>query len=183
MKFMAGSFFKLHEFCATKIAIYHNLTTSQCDIKVRPRTQLQIRNMSGTALTKKEIESLSEFRYRLRCFLRFSEELTLKDGVTNLQYLLLLHVKGYKGREWATIGELAERLQSHHNGVVSLASRCEKLGLIYRQRGVADKREVEIHLTPEGNRLLIKIASSHRKELLGQRNVFKVPGIRKLKLG
>lgn len=76
--------------------------------------------------------------------------MTHQYGVTNLQYLLLLHVKGYKGREWATIGELAERLQSHHHGIVSLASRCEKLGLIYRQRGVVDKREVEIHLTPEG---------------------------------
>lgn len=139
--------------------------------------------MTGTALRKKEIESLSEFRYRLRCFLRFSEELTLKDGVTNLQYLLLLHVKGYKGREWATIGELAERLQSHHNGVVSLASRCEKLGLVYRQRGVVDKRSVEIHLTPEGNKLLIKIARSHRKELQGLRDVFKVPGVRKPKSG
>jgi DNA-binding MarR family transcriptional regulator len=139
--------------------------------------------MTGTSLSKKEIESLSEFRYQLRCFLRFSEELTHQYGVTNLQYLLLLHVKGYKGREWATIGELAERLKSHHNGVVSLASRCEKLGLIYRKRGVADQRAVEIHLTPEGNKLVVKIADLHRQELLGLQRVFKVPGIRKPKLG
>ena len=131
------------------------------------------------SLSKRQIESLSEFRYRLRCFLRFSEELTQQYGVTNLQYLLLLHVKGYKGREWATIGELAERLQSHHHGVVTLASRCEKLGLVYRQRGVADKRAVEIHLTPKGNKLVIKIAGLHRKELLDLQGVFKVPGIRK----
>jgi len=116
-------------------------------------------------------------------FLRFSEELTLRFGVTNLQYLLLLHVKGYQGREWATVDELAERLQSHHNAVVSLASRCEKLGLINRQRGTVDKRVVEIHLTPEGNKLVIKIASLHRKELLGLQDVFKVPGIQELKVG
>ena len=118
------------------------------------------------ALGKKEIEALSNFRYQLRCFLRFSEELTHEYGITSLQYLLLLHVKGYKGRNWATIGELAERLQSHHNGVVSLASRCEKLGLIYRRRGTEDKRAVEIHLTPKGTRLVIKMAGLHRKELL-----------------
>lgn len=118
------------------------------------------------ALGKKELEALSDFRYQLRCFLRFSEELTHEYGITSLQYLLLLHVKGYKGRNWATIGELAERLQSHHNGVVSLASRCEKLGLIYRRRGTEDKRAVEIHLTPEGSRLVIKMAGLHRKELL-----------------
>jgi DNA-binding MarR family transcriptional regulator len=135
------------------------------------------------ALSKKEIETLSTFRYQLRCFLRFSEELTNRYGITNLQYLLLLHVKGYKGRDWATIGELAERLQAHHHGVVSLASRCEKLGLIYRQRGTVDKRAVEIHLTPDGNRLVIKIASLHRKELLSLQGVFKVPGVRELKFG
>jgi DNA-binding MarR family transcriptional regulator len=135
------------------------------------------------ALSKKEIEALSDFRYQLRCFLRFSEELTHKYGVTNLQYLLLLHVKGYKGRDWASIGELAERLQAHHNGVVSLASRCEKLGLIYRQRGLVDKRAVEIHLTPEGNKLVTKIAGLHRKELLVLQGVFKVPGIRELGIG
>lgn len=126
--------------------------------------------------SKKEFEILSDFRYQLRCFIHFSEELTHKYGVTNLQYLLLLHVKGYKGREWATIGELAERLKTHHNGVVTLASRCEKLGLVFRQRGIVDKREVEIHLTPEGNKLVKKIASLHRNELLGLNGVFKVPG-------
>jgi DNA-binding MarR family transcriptional regulator len=133
------------------------------------------------ALGKKEIEALSDFRYQLRCFLRFSEDLTHKYGITNLQYLLLLHVKGYKGRNWASVGELAERLQSRHHGVVSLASRCEKLGLIYRQRGTVDKRAVEIHLTPKGNKLVIKIASLHRKELLSLQGVFKVPGVRELK--
>ncbi|MGA9665861.1 MAG: MarR family transcriptional regulator [Gallionella sp.] len=128
------------------------------------------------ALSKREVEALSDFRYQLRRFLSFSEELTDRFGITNLQYLLLLHVKGYQGRDWATIGELAERLQAHHHGVVSLASRCEKLGLIYRQRGTTDRRVVEIHLTPEGNRLVMKIASLHRKELLKLQDVFKVPG-------
>jgi len=132
--------------------------------------------MANLTPSKKEFETLSDFRYQLRCFIRFSEELTHRYGVTNLQYLLLLHLKGYKGREWATVGERAERLQAHHNGVVALASRCEKLGLIYRKRGATDKREVEIHLTPTGNKLVKKIASLHRRELLGLQGIFKVPG-------
>jgi len=140
----------------------------------------KVLNMKANVLNKKEVETLSNFRYQLRCFLRFSEQLTHQYGVTNLQYLLLLHVKGYKDRDWATIGELAERLQSHHNGVVSLASRCEKLGLIFRQRGTTDKRAVEIHLTPKGNKLVTEIAGLHRKELLLLQGVFKVPGIREL---
>jgi DNA-binding MarR family transcriptional regulator len=137
--------------------------------------------MGNAALSKRQIETLSNFRYQLRCFLRFSEELTHRYGITNLQYLLLLHVKGYKGREWATIGELAERLQSYHHGVVSLASRCERLGLVSRKRGTIDKRVVEIHLTQEGNKLVMEIANRHRKELLKLQGVFKVPGFRELK--
>lgn len=132
--------------------------------------------MARNIPTKKEFEALSDFRYQLRCFMRFSEDLTRGFGVTNLQYLLLLHIKGYKGREWATIGELAERLQTPHNGVVSLAYRCEKLGLIYRERGTVDKREVMLHLTPEGNKLVKKIAGLHRNELLNPQGTFKFFG-------
>lgn len=136
--------------------------------------------MTRSIPTKKEIEALSDFRYQLRCFLRFSEDMTREFGITNLQYLLLLHVKGYKDREWATIGELAERLQAPHNGVVSLASRCEKLGLIYRERGKEDKREVRICLTPEGNTLVKKIAGLHRNELLNLQGIFRIPGANEL---
>lgn len=131
--------------------------------------------MANNILNKNEFKTLSDFRYQLRCFARFSEDITHKFGVTNLQYLLLLHLKGYKDREWATIGELAERLQTHHNGVVSLASRCEKLGLIYRQRGTADKRQVQIYLTQEGDKLVKKLASLHRDQLLNMREKFKIP--------
>jgi DNA-binding MarR family transcriptional regulator len=137
-------------------------------------------NMAKKALTKKEFETLSDFRHQLRCFVRFSEDITHEFGVTNLQYLLLLHVKGYKGREWATISELAERLQTHHNGVVSLASRCVKLGLLYRQRGTVDKREVKIYLTPEGDKLVKKIAGAHRNELLSLQGVFRIPNAKEL---
>ena len=62
------------------------------------------------ALTKKDFETLSEFRYQLRRFLRFSEHAVRVESVTPLQYLLLLHVKGFPGREWASVGELAERV-------------------------------------------------------------------------
>ena len=136
--------------------------------------------MAKNIPSKKEIEALSDFRYQLRCFLRFSEDITREFGITNLQYLLLLHVKGYKGREWATISELAERLQTPHNGVVSLASRCENLGLIYRERGTQDKREVRINLTPEGNTLVKKIAGLHRNELLNLQGIFRIPDAHEL---
>lgn len=131
-------------------------------------------------MSKAEFEALSRFRYQLRRFLRFSEEVTREYGVTHLQYLLLLHLKGMAGRQWATIGELAELLQSHHHGVVSLVSRCEKLGLVFRRQGSADRREVEVHLTPAGERLAHKLARLHRDELLKLQGVFQVPGLQEL---
>lgn len=137
--------------------------------------------VSKEALSKKEFESLSHFRYQLRRFLRFSEDATGSQGVTHLQYLLMLHIKGYRGREWATIGELAERLQAHHHGVVSLVSRCEKRGLVRREQGKMDRREVEVHLTPDGEQLVEKIALMHRDELLRLQGIFQVPGADELR--
>ena len=42
-------------------------------------------------VTKSDLAELSEFRYRLRQFLRFSEEIVHAEGVTPLQYMLMLH--------------------------------------------------------------------------------------------
>lgn len=132
--------------------------------------------MTSSRLSKKDFEALSNFRYQLRRFLRFSEEATHRHGITHLQYQLLLHIRGFRGREWATVSELAERLQAHHHGVVSLISRCEKLGLVKRQVGRNDRRSVEVHLTREGNAMLNELAAQHREELLRLQGIFRVPG-------
>jgi DNA-binding MarR family transcriptional regulator len=136
--------------------------------------------MANKNMNKAEFEALSRFRYQLRRFLRFSEEVSRELGITHLQYLLMLHIKGQQGRQWATVGELAELLQSHHHGVVSLVSRCEKLGLVYRQQGAVDRREVEVHLTPAGEKMVGKLARMHRDELLKLQGVFQVPGMQEL---
>ena len=120
------------------------------------------------SLKKKDFEALSDFRYQLRRFLRFSEEAVREEGITPLQYLLLLHIKGYPGREWATVGELAEKLQSHHHGTVALVSRCENLGLVRRKANDDDRRRVEIHLTAKGERCVDRLARLHRAELLAK---------------
>ena len=133
--------------------------------------------MPEVRLHKTEFEALSNFRYQLRRFLRFSEDATRKQGVTHLQYLLLLHIQGYPGREWATIGELSERLQAQHHGVVALVSRCENLGLVFREQGKTDRREVEVHLTSSGAKLVNNLARLHRDELLNLQGIFQVPDL------
>jgi DNA-binding MarR family transcriptional regulator len=118
------------------------------------------------SLEKRDFEALSTFRYRLRRFLRFSETVVRKAGITPLQYLLLLHIKGYPGRDWATLGELAERLQAYHNGTVALVTRCEELGLVRRKVNAEDRRRVEVHLTGRGERRVRRLAALHRDELM-----------------
>ena len=87
----------------------------------------------------------------------------------------MLQVKGYPGRNWATIAELAERLQSHHHGVVALASRCEKAGLIARRPGRDDGRCVEVYLLPKGEELLRELALLHRDQLCDLQHILKIP--------
>jgi DNA-binding MarR family transcriptional regulator len=116
-------------------------------------------------LKKTEFERISRFRYRLRRFLRISEKLCKDQGLTPLQYQLLLHVKGFPDRDWASISELAERLQAQHNGVVALIDRCELLGLVERSPGRTDRRVVEVHLRPKGEALLARVAAQHQDEL------------------
>ncbi|SAK44071.1 MarR family transcriptional regulator [Caballeronia arationis] len=129
------------------------------------------------SLAKKDFEQLSEFRYQMRRFERFSENAAQGEGITPLQYLLLLHIRGYPGRDWATVGELAERLQAQHHGVVALVSRCEALGLVRRQVSETDRRQVEVHLEKPGEKVLARLAELHRAELKSLQGAFRVPQI------
>lgn len=132
---------------------------------------------SPIALAKADYEALSEFRYQLRRFLRFSEDAAQSEGLTPLQYQLLLHIKGYPGREWATVGELAHRLQTQQHGVVALISRCEAAGLVVRTVSAVDRRQVEVRLTVAGDTCLQRLARLHHTELRSLTGGFQVANI------
>lgn len=132
--------------------------------------------MSERKMSKSDFETLARFRYQLRRFLRFSEELTHRHGVTPLQYQLMLQIHGYPGRRWATVAELAERLQAKHHGVGSLVSRCEAAGWVRRAASRADRRRVEVHLTSQGRACLERLARLHLEELRSVRDGFLIPG-------
>lgn len=137
----------------------------------------------GLPVNKHDFETLSDFRYQIRKFVRFSEEVARQHGITPLQYLVLLHIKGYPGREWATVGELAERLQTQQHGVVALISRCEKLGFVERRRSAEDRRRIEVHLLEDGQRVVARIARLHQAQLTSLQGHFMVPDIRDFEQG
>jgi len=109
---------------------------------------------------------LAQFRYRLRLFLRFSERAARAGGVTPQQHQLLLGVAGYTGQGWATISDLAEFLQERHNAVVGLVERAAHRGLVTKKVIARDHRFVGVVLTPEGRKILGKLAQLHRRELV-----------------
>jgi len=137
-----------------------------------------VSKLDARPLSKHDFETLADFRYQLRKFVRFSEQAARRRGINPLQYQLLLQVKGYPGRDWATVGELAERLQAKHHGVVALISRCEKQGYVVRRRSSEDRRRIEIRLLRKAEKVLDELARLHRAELLSLQGRFVVPDIR-----
>jgi len=133
--------------------------------KSTAKTPIRSQRPDKQSLSKTDFEALAVFRYQLRLFLRFSEELCQANDITPLQYQMLLQIKGFPGREWASVSELAERLQAKHHGVVALVSRCESLNLVRRQTSAADLRQVEVHLTAQGQHVVDQLALQHRDEV------------------
>src|SRR4051812_19813617 len=109
---------------------------------------------SSRSVTKAEYEELAAFRYRLRQFLRFSEQAARSVGLTVQQHQALLAVMGFPGRDRITIGELAERLQIAHHSAVGLVDRVVAQKLFEKKTGTEDARQVYVTVTAGGRKIL-----------------------------
>lgn len=116
-------------------------------------------------LDKEVYESLAEFRYHLKKFLHFSDSEAKKVGITPQQHQLLLAIKGYPGREYATPRELGERLFITHHACVGLIDRCVQLNLVTRRSNPDDGRSVLIEVTDKGEELLGNLSEIHLNEI------------------
>ncbi len=120
---------------------------------------------ASARVTKAEYEALAAFRYSLRQFLSFSESAAASAGLTPRRYQALLAIKGFPGRDSATIGELAEQLQIAHHSAVGLVDRLGAQDLISRTVSAEDRRQVYVTLTLRGLEILDKLAKAHKDEL------------------
>ena len=87
-------------------------------------------------------------------------------GLTPHHHEALLAIQGFPGRDYVTMGELAERLQVRHNGAVGLVDRLVAEALVERRPADSDRRQVYVTLTPRGKELLARLSAVHRTELL-----------------
>src|SRR5690349_6828631 len=112
-----------------------------------------------------EYRALSEFRYHIRRFLHFSEEAARSEGLEPQQHQILLAVRGLADRHGPTVGELADHLLIRHHSAVGLVDRLAAHGLVERVRDDADRRQVRVSLTPEGDAKLRRLSTVHKEEL------------------
>jgi DNA-binding MarR family transcriptional regulator len=125
-------------------------------------------------ISVKEVVNVAEFRAALRRFLRHSEQIARKSGLTPQRHLLLLMIKGAPdGSEQSTVTDLADRLQLAQSTVTELVSRAEEAGLIARAPSSADGRVAHLRLTPDGERRLARSFTSHAGERAALRDAFR----------
>ena len=122
-------------------------------------------NNAVERLTKADYELLAAFRYALRKFLGFSEDAAIENGIRPQQYQVLLAIEGFPGRNWVTMGELAEQMRIAHHSAVGMVDRMEGLGLVKRVSSEHDRRRVQISVTRKGHDILQKLYRIHRAEL------------------
>ena len=117
-------------------------------------------------LHAEDYDALASFRYAMRKFLSFSKRVLAAEArLTPEQYEALLALKASATLTGLTISQLSERLQVKHHTAVSLVDKLVGLQLARRESGASDRRHVFVKLTPQGKRLLEKVAAIHRAEI------------------
>jgi DNA-binding MarR family transcriptional regulator len=106
--------------------------------------------------TVQDVMAVADFRASLRRFLRRSERIARRSGLTPQRYTLLMMIKGAPdGSEQSTVTELSERLQLAQSTVTELVRRAEEAGLVEREQSQRDARVAYLRLSAEGERRLL----------------------------
>ncbi len=116
-------------------------------------------------LSLNDYRSLAALRFEIRKFLAFSEQAARDAGIEPQQHQLLLSVRGLPEGMTPTVGAVAERLCVQHHTAVALVDKLEARGFLRRERGIADRRQVMLRLTPAGDAALRRLSALHREQL------------------
>jgi DNA-binding MarR family transcriptional regulator len=110
-------------------------------------------------------QEAANLRSALRRFLRRSEEIARRHGLTPRQYILLLMIKARDGTpQMTTVTDLVERLALTQSTVTELVQRAEEAGLVRRQPSELDGRVMHLLLTPLGERRFAAAFAEHGPE-------------------
>lgn len=104
---------------------------------------------------------IAEFRYQLRKFLSFSENVSEAVGIPAQQYQLLQVVAAVPAEQESSISYLAERMMVRHNSAVELVDRAERSGLVRRVADESDHRRSLVEITARGGEVLLQLVAKH----------------------
>jgi len=105
------------------------------------------------------------FRTELRRFLRATEAVATREGLTPERYDLLLMMKAAdETNQPVTVTSLRELLHLRQQAVTELVKRAVEAGLVLREPSGGDRRVYHLHPTPEGEARLIRTFRALRKE-------------------
>lgn len=116
-------------------------------------------------LTDDDYWRLLEFRTAIRKFLRYSKDQAVAVGLTPTRHQLLLAIRGHRGDNDPTIGDIAECLLIQHHSAVELVDRAQEAGLVERRQDANDLRTVRLTLTRSGAAKLERISKANLAEI------------------
>lgn len=110
-------------------------------------------------------EVLVSLRRIIRATDLHSRQLNKVVGLTAPQLLILQLLRQH---EDLTTGEVAKRVSLSQATVTTIVDRLEKRGLVRRERGEADRRKVYLHLTEEGEAVLVDAPKPLQEDFIRQ---------------
>lgn len=110
-------------------------------------------------------EDLAEINYHVVCLRSLGYRTAREHGLAPREYDLLLAVKAMPPGTRRGIRELADRLNMQHHGVVELATRLQRRGLLRRYHDQEDGRQARLALTAQGARLLRELVERENARL------------------
>lgn len=116
-------------------------------------------------VTVRDFQALAEFRYLMRGYLNGTDQECRRVGLEPLHYYVLLQLVGLPSNEPPTIGFVAKRLFLRHHSAVELIDRMEARKLVRRVRAGADRRVVEVHVTPRAKERMRRLVKYRIQEL------------------
>jgi len=114
-------------------------------------------------LNKGDYESLADFRYTVRQFLKFSENAAEAVGLTPNQHQALLAIKGLGIGGAMSVSSLAEKLFLTPAAAAELAATLQARGHLTVH--IKPKRRAHVRLTDQAEELLRRLTPAHLHEI------------------
>lgn len=115
-------------------------------------------------LSDSDFEALATFRYELRRYLSFAQDVAEASGITMQHHQAMLAIRASRNCV-LSITDLAETLFLRHHSAVELTDRLEKAQLVERIRDPKDGRRILVRLSAHGSELLNSLAMRHLQEI------------------